>query len=155
MGPSDPHCSSLVTDILETLETMDSSSIELPGTEIASISVQHGRLRVRFSRAFIVKTMTGSEERTRWWQAGDLIMEGVDRAEPFPSGPLVCDGGDIDDNVYTYRDMIPLPLDSRGRTACRLRFRGTDECLLVTAESVRLEMTDVPKYIEHIRPSGG
>ncbi|MEA3276438.1 MAG: hypothetical protein U9Q81_14350 [Pseudomonadota bacterium] len=131
---------------------MDSSSIELPGSEIDTISLQNGCLRVRFSRAFIIKTMTGSVERTRWWQAGELIMEGAEAVGELPSGPLVCAGGDIDENVYTYRDMVPIPLDSRGRTRCELRFRNSDARLIVDGETVRLEMADLPKYIEHIRP---
>lgn len=131
---------------------MDSSSIELPGSEIESIDFNDGCLRVRFSRARIVKTMTGSQERTRWCQAGDLIIEGANVETGLPDGPLVCDGGDIDENVFTYRDMIPIPLESRGRVGCALRFRGTDACLLATGEILRLAMVDVPKYIEHLRP---
>jgi hypothetical protein len=130
---------------------MDSSSIELPGSEIDNISLRDGCLRVHFSRAYIVKTMTGSRERTRWWQAGALIMEGAHQEADLPEGPLVCDGGDIDENVFTYRDMVPIPLAGRGRTRCELRFRGTGKRLVVNAETVKLEMADVPKYIEHVR----
>jgi len=58
---------------------MDSSSIELPGSEIGSIRLLDGCLRVEFSRAYMVKTMTGSRERTRWWQSGAIVIE---EAEP-------------------------------------------------------------------------
>jgi len=131
---------------------MDSSSIELSGSEIDSISLADGCLRIHFSRAYIVKTMTGSHERTRWWQSGDLVMEGAELQSNLPEAPLVCEGGDIDDNVFTYRDMIPIPLDTRGRTRCDLRFRGMDAHLVAGGETLRMEMADVPKYIEHIRP---
>lgn len=131
---------------------MDSSSIELSGSEVGAVTLEDGCLRIRFSRAYIVKTMTGSQQRTRWWQSGDLILEGAELESDLPVGPLVCAGGDIDDNVFTYRDMIPVPLDSRGRTGCDLRFRGTDARLVVSGKTLRLEMTDVPKYIEHIGP---
>jgi hypothetical protein len=130
---------------------MDSSSIQLPGSEVESLTLADGQLRARFSRAYIIKTMTGSAERTRWWQAGDLVMDGARAEGPLPDGPLVCAGGDIEENIYTYRDMIPVPLDGRGRTRCALRFQGTDSTLVVTGESIRLEMDDVPKYIEHLR----
>ena len=60
---------------------MDSSSIELPGSEIESIEYENGCLRVRFSRAFIVKTMTGSVERTRWWQNGELVFDAIPGVE--------------------------------------------------------------------------
>ena len=114
---------------------MDSSSIELSGSEIDAMSLRDGCLRIHFSRAYIVKTMTGSQERTRWWQSGDLVMEGAQMASDLPEGPLVCDGGDIDDNVFTYRDMVPIPLDTRGRIRCYLRFRGTDRRL----EAIQLQ----------------
>ena len=78
---------------------MDSSSIDLPGSEIESIALDDGVLRVRFSRAYIIKTMTGSVERTKWWQAGDLVMEGAEVEGELPRGTLVCTGGDVSDNV--------------------------------------------------------
>lgn len=131
---------------------MDSSSIQLPGSQIDSILFEDGCLRLHFDRAYIVKTMTGSKECTRWWQSGDLVMEGAELESPPLSAPVVCAGGDIDDNIYTYRDMIPLPLDTRGHTRCRLEFRDTDARLLATGRTLRMEMKDVPKYIEHIRP---
>lgn len=130
---------------------MDRSSIELPGSEIDSVSLKDGRLRLHFSRAYIVKTMTGSAERTRWWQQGELIMDGAQAEGELPEGPLVCAGGDVEENVYVYRDMIPLPLASYGRTRCDLRFRAMPARLVVNGETVRLEMAGVPKYIEHIR----
>ncbi len=133
---------------------MESSSIELPGSEIDAVSYRDGRLCIRFSRAYIIKTMTGSHERTRWWQRGDLVMKGAKIESKLPEGQLVCDGGDIDDNIFTYRDMIPIPLDTRGRIRCDLRFRGTDMHLVVSGENLKLEMVDVPKYIEHIRSEG-
>jgi hypothetical protein len=131
---------------------LDSSQIELKGSEIRSLGWDCGVLRIGFARALIVKSMTGSRERTRWWQAGELILDGVATAPALPQGPLVCAGGDLDANVYTYRDMIPVPFESRGLIRCALRFDGEPAPLVVEGSAVRLEMQDVPKYIEHIRP---
>lgn len=130
---------------------MDHSSIDLTGTEIESIELVDGTLTIRFSRAYIVKTMTGSKEKTRWWQTGALILEGAEVDGDIPIGPLVCAGGDVTENVYTYRDMIPVPLQSRGRTGCKLRFQGSAHPLIAHGEAIRLEMVDRPYYIEHIR----
>ena len=155
---------------------MDSSSIRLPGSELAGISFVDGTLRIDFARAYIIKTMTGSAEKTLWWQAGALILDNAELLAPLPqsgsepesesgsdpasepdSGPesepvLICDGGDIDENVYTYRDMIPIPLESRGQCRCDLKLRGRDARISAQGETIRLEMQAVPKYIEHIRP---
>ncbi len=130
---------------------MDSSSIQLKGSEIDSIEVDGSTVSISFSRAIIIKTMTGSVEKTKWWQAGHLIFEDVDSSELVDT-PLVCAGGDVGENVYTYRDMIPVPLESRGQAHCDLYFEGTDEHLKISARAVKLEMLAVPKYIEHIRP---
>lgn len=130
---------------------MDSSSIQLKGSEIDNIEVDGSTISISFSRAIIIKTMTGSVEKTKWWQAGRLVFEDVDSSELLDT-PLVCAGGDVGENVYTYRDMIPVPLESRGSAHCDLYFEDTDKHLKISATAVRLEMLAVPKYIEHIRP---
>jgi hypothetical protein len=131
---------------------METTSIELPGTEIDRITLKDGTLRLHFARASIIKTMTGSPERTRWWQAGELAIDGAEPQYPLPKPPLICAGGDIDDNVYTYRDMIPLPLNARGRVGCDLKLSGTSESIRMTGTAIRLEMEGIAKYIEHVRP---
>ena len=73
----------------------------------------------------------------------------LDAAHPLPALPAACSGGDVGENAFTYRDMVPVPLNSRGHAHCALRVGG--ELIRVTAASVRLEMVDVPKYIEHLR----
>jgi hypothetical protein len=131
---------------------MDSSSIELAGSEIDSVTQDGETIRVEFSRAIIIKTMTGSVEKTRWWQKGALVFEGASLEGELPPLPAVCAGGDVGENIFTYRDMIPVPLESRGRAHCDLRTEGTEDHIRVQASAVRLDMEDVPKYIEHIRP---
>lgn len=132
---------------------MDSSSIDLPGSQVESIEQQGDEVRVVFSRALLVKSMTGSKELTRWWQPGVLVFEQAELLDRCPQGPLVCDGGDVGENIYTYRDMIPVPLKSQGRAHCDLRFRDCELGLRVQATGVRLEMSDRPHYIEHVRPA--
>ena len=131
---------------------MDSSQINLPGSEIGSIDLEHGILRVHFTRAYILKSMTGSNERTRWWQNGELVFGGARVEGDLPPLPATCAGGDVGENVYTYRDMIPMPLRSRGHARCDLRVEGSEARIRITAEAVELRMEDVPKYIEHVRP---
>ncbi len=131
---------------------MDSSSIQLDGSEIEKIEYQDNELKIYFSRAILIKTMTGSVEKTKWSQAGYLIFSGVEDFDGFTELPAVCKGGDVGENIYTYRDMIPVPLDSRGHAHCDLYFENSDVHLKAEGDSVKLEMLDVPKYIEHIRP---
>jgi hypothetical protein len=130
---------------------MDSSSIQLADSEISSVEHTPERLRIHFSRAVIVKTMTGSAEKTLWHQAGDLVLDEPDLEGDLPTGPLHCAGGDVDDNVYTYRDMIPLPLESRGAIRVALRMQGDAPPIIATGTRIRLEMHDTPKYQRHLR----
>ncbi|PLY12404.1 MAG: hypothetical protein C0631_16810 [Sedimenticola sp.] len=130
---------------------MDTSSIDLPGSEIESILVEGDKVIVRFAKAYIIKTMTGSAERTRWWQKGDLVFEGAEVEGEIPPCPAICAGGDVGENVYTYRDMIQIPLESRGRAHCDLKFENSDLHLKVVGEGVALKMEDRPHYIEHIK----
>lgn len=133
---------------------MDASSIELPGSTITAVIVEGDTVRVRLEPATVIKTMTGSVERTKWWQNGEMVFGGatLDDENPLPPLPAECIGGDVGENVYTYRDMVPLPLESRGRTHCALKVKGSDVVIRVQAESIQLVMEAVPKYIEHIRP---
>jgi hypothetical protein len=131
---------------------MDSASIDLAGSRVQAVTTEGSTLRIRFQPAYIVKTMTGSAERTRWHQNGQLVFEGAQLEGELPALPAVCSGGDVGENIYTYRDMIPVPLSSRGQAFCDLGFEGTEQRLRVQGTGVVLEMEDVPKYIEHLRP---
>lgn len=133
---------------------MDSTSIELSGSEITQVQIDGDRISVHFAPAFLVKIMTGSVERTRWRQDGALVFTGAVFESPakLPDFPCTCAGGDVGENVFTYRDMIPVPLHSRGRAHCVLKLAGHTEPLSIQAIGVDLEMQGVPKYIEHVRP---
>lgn len=130
---------------------MDSSYIELKGSEIELIESTSAIVRLAFPRALIIKNMTGSKERTRWRQAGVLLLQDVGNPPDLNEGAVVCAGGDIDDNVYTYRDMIPIPFSSRGLIRCTLRLEGVPTTWLIEARSARLEMEGVAKYLDHLR----
>ncbi len=130
---------------------MDNTSIQLADSQVSGITSSTDSLRVRFSKAIVIKTMTGSVERTLWWQAGDMVLDEPQIQGELPEGELTCSGGDIDDNIYTYRDMIPLPLESRGAIRCELHWQGDAPPLIVSASAIRLEMEATPKYQRHLR----
>lgn len=131
---------------------MEISSIELSGSEVERIGFEGDDLILRFSKAYIIKTISGSEERTKWWQAGDLVFEQAVVEGDIPTCPAVCAGGDVGENIYTYRDMIQIPLQEQGQAHCNLKFKGSEDRLKVQAARVLLRMQDRPRYIEHIKP---
>ncbi len=131
---------------------MDSSSIELPGSVVTAVTTEGDQVRIRIEPAHIIKTMTGSKELTKWWQNGELVFEGAVIEGELPPLPATCSGGDVGENIYTYRDMIPLPLSSAGQAHADIGVEGSDLRIRVHGSAVELQMEDVPKYIEHIRP---
>jgi hypothetical protein len=130
---------------------MDSTSIDLKGSRIAAVVDAAGTVRIRFEPAYLIKTMTGSTERTRWRQNGELVFDDAEVDGDLPRLPAVCAGGDVGENVYTYRDMIPVPLASRGHARCDLKVEGGDARIRVRGTAVELRMEDAPKYLEHLR----
>ena len=129
---------------------MESSSIELPGSEIAAVTEDGDAISIHFRRVIIIKSMTGAFERTRWWQAGELVFEEARFVDEPPVFPAVCSGGDVGEGVYTYRNMIPLPLQSHAASHCDLAVEGSARHLRIEGRGIRLQMVDVPRYIEHI-----
>ena len=134
---------------------MDLTSIDLNGSIITRVDATGDKVRIRLEPAYLIQTMTGSEERTRWRQNIELVFEQAHLMEGEAlSLPATCIGGDVVDNVYTYRDMVPVPLESRGRVGCNLKVADQEGSIRVEAEAVHLEREDLPRYIEHIRNEG-
>ena len=131
---------------------MDLTSIELAGSVIASVTSQDEEVVIRFEPAYLIKTMTGSDERTKWKQNVELVFSGASLEDPGQlTFPVTCAGGDVGENIYTYRDMIPVPLDSRGSAHCDLGLVGAEQRIRVRGDSLKLVQEGVPKYMEHIR----
>ena len=133
---------------------MDSTNIDLVGSKISQVAVEDDTVKIHFAPAYLIKTMTGSVENTRWWQNGALVFTGVelDNLETLTTLPADCTGGDVGENIYTYRDMIPVPLESQGHAHCELKIAGSESRIRVQAKAVSLQLEDTAKYIEHIRP---
>lgn len=131
---------------------MDLTSIVLPGSSVSAIRVEDNEVRIRLEPAYLIQTMTGSDERTRWRQNIELVFSQAQLLEGSRLVlPVVCAGGDVGENIYTYRDMVPVPLESHGRAHCDLQVEDSESRIRVEAEGVRVEREDLPRYVEHIR----
>lgn len=131
---------------------MDLTSIELAGSVIASVTSHEEEVVIRFEPAYLIKTMTGSDERTKWKQNVELVFTAATLEDPGQLAfPATCAGGDVGENIYTYRDMIPVPLESRGSAHCDLALKDSEQHIRVQAEGLKLVQEGVAKYMEHIR----
>jgi hypothetical protein len=126
--------------------------LSFPGSEIERVVHEDSRVTVSFSPFYILVSLGGAEERTRWRQAGEMVIEDARIDDDFPRCPCVVAAGEFRNNMYLYKDLVPLPLDSRGDVACTLRFEGTDDSTTLSGSSIRLNPLGERKYIEHIRP---
>ncbi len=57
----------------------------------------------------------------------DLIIEDVELEGDLPECPCEITGGDMTDNIYTYRDHAPLPINwigEVGAISCAPRLRA-------------------------------
>ena len=123
---------------------MESSTIELPGSEIAAVTQDGDTISIHFQRVIIIKSMTGAFERTRWWQAGELVFDKARFVDEQPVFPAVCSGGDVGEGVYTYRNMIPVPLQSHAASHCDLAF----EEKVVLYRVVQEALNNISKHAE-------
>lgn len=129
---------------------MEINSIDLTTSKIAAVQIDGDTIQVIFEPAYIVRTMTDAIEKSLWYQNGALVFEGASlETADLPDFPADCAGGDVVENVYTYRDMVPIPLSSRGDVHCSLKVAGTDKTIDIRGTVVRLDMLANPKYVKH------
>lgn len=131
---------------------METSTIDLVGSTISGVEQLGDEVKVHFSPAFIIKTMTGAQENTRWKQSGAIVFGNATLESSDITFPQTCTGGDVGENIYTYRDMVPLPLESRGHTHCNIKLQDSDTNIVISGETIHTEMIATPKYIEHFTP---
>lgn len=130
---------------------MNSQILLLPDAQVESIIQEDHKVILTFFRAYIIKTMDDSKEETKWRQAGSLVVEDAEITDgEIPKKPCVIKGGDINDNTYVYRDMIQIPLDSKGAVGFELEFEGLDSKLVVAGDHIKLNLFGNPKYVQHI-----
>ena len=127
------------------------TELSLPQAQIARIERDGNTVRIHIREFFSYMSLSGSSERTQWRQAGTLVLDEAEIEDGLPDGPLVLAGGDVHDNTYIYRDLVPLPLDASGHVGCTLRVQGRDEPLILWGAHLRLETVGERRYVAHVR----
>ena len=122
--------------------------LQLPGAQLESIQQGDDEITLHFSRVNLVQEMEGTFEDSLWTQAVNLTIKGIELEGTLPECPCEIAGGDMTDNIYTYRDHAPLPISWRGGVACTFKTAGAS--FSVNGESMQLEQIGHPRYIKHI-----
>ncbi len=125
--------------------------MQLPGAQLASIEHDDDTLTLHFSRIDLIQEMEGAFEDSLWTQAVKLIIRHASLEGPLPDCPCVISGGDLTDNIYTYRNHAPLPIKWRGEVRCKLTVDGTAADITASGDGLEVQQLDYPRYIKHIK----
>ena len=125
--------------------------LQIPGAQLASIEQTDTDITLHFSQVELLQEMEGAIEDSLWTQAVKLVIREISIAGDLPECPCVIKGGDMINNIFTYRDHAPLPIDWRGEVRCALVVAGSDASFSIDGESMQLKLIDTPRYIRHIK----
>jgi hypothetical protein len=126
--------------------------LQLPGALLESIDRDADDcITLHFSKVFLVQEMEGAIEDSLWTQAVSLTIRDIEIDGELPDCPCEISDGDLTNNIYTYRNHAPLPIDWRGDLSCKLSVAGKEASVTISGSSMRLEQIDHPRYIKHIK----
>jgi len=125
--------------------------LQLKDAALASIERHGDDVTLHFSQVYLVQEMEGAIEDSLWSQAIRLVLNDAEVHDPLPECPCTIAGGDLVNNIFTWRNHAPLPIDWRGKVSCKLQLAGSGEAVAVDAQTLRVEQIDHPRYIRHIR----
>ena len=127
------------------------NTLQIPGAQLESIEQADNEITLHFSQVQLVQEMEGAIEDSLWTQAVNLVIRDIEIEGELPACPCVIKGGDLVDNIFTYRDHAPLPINWRGEVRCMLTVEGCDTSFSIDGESMQLEQIDTPRYIKHVK----
>lgn len=125
--------------------------LQIPGAQLESITQSDNEITLHFSQVHLLQEMEGAIEDSLWTQAVNLTISDIETEGEPPECPCVIKGGDLVNNIFTYRDHAPLPIDWRGEVRCTFTVEGTDSRFTVNGQAMQLEQIGNPRYIKHIK----
>lgn len=127
------------------------NTLQLSGAQLESIEQENDDITLHFSEVQLVQEMEGAIEDSLWTQAVNLKISGVNIDGTLPVCPCVIRHGDMINNIFTYRDHAPLPINWQGEVACTLTVEGSGTTCSIDGESMQLTQIDHPRYIRHVK----
>ena len=126
------------------------SSLQIPGARLERIERSDNEITLHFSLVHLVQVMEGAFQDYLWKQACNLVIRDVEINGELPECPCEIQGGDMLNNIYTYRDHAPLPIDWNGSVGCRFTVAGSGAVFSIDGTVMQMKMIDHPRYIRHI-----
>jgi len=125
--------------------------LQLPGAQLESVEQGENEITLHFSHVQLVQEMENAIEDSLWTQAIDLTIKGIELEGELPTCPCEVTGGDLTDNIFTYRDHAPLPISWRGAVSCKLNVAGHDTGFTISGDLLKVDPIAHPTYIKHIK----
>lgn len=117
---------------------------------IDEVDLDAQRAVLHFQESNIEKVMDNADQRTLWTQAGTIEMWTPRLSADLPAPPFLITHTDVDDGLYTQRDMMRIPLDVSGEIVLSLWFEGRDEPLRMEGSRMCLHLEGDPSYVRHV-----
>jgi len=114
------------------------NTLQIPGAQLESIEQGDDKITLHFSQVHLLQEMEAAIEDSLWTQAVNLTVNEIEIEGELPECPCVIKGGDLVDNIFTYRDHAPMPIDWRGEVRCTFTVEGTGAKLSIDGESMQL-----------------
>jgi hypothetical protein len=124
--------------------------LQLPGAQLASIDHAGDTFTLHFSRVELIQEMEGAIQDSLWTQAVTLTISGAELTGQLPACPCEISSGDLVNNIFTYRDHAPLPIDWHGEIRCMLTPAGSETEFSIDGSAMQVEQIDNPRYLKHI-----
>jgi len=125
--------------------------LQLPGAQLASIDQGEDEITLHFSQVQLVQEMENAIEDSLWTQAIDLTIKEIELEGELPACPCEIKGGDLIDNIFTYRDHAPLPINWQGEVSCKLSVAGHNTSFTISGATINVKQIDNPRYIKHVK----
>ena len=127
------------------------NTLQIPGAQLESIEQTDNEITLHFSQVQLVQEMENAIEDSLWTQAIDLTIKGIELEGELPACPCEIAGGDLIDNIFTYRDHAPLPINWQGEVSCKLTVAGHDTGFTISGATINVNQIDNPRYIKHVK----
>ena len=118
--------------------------------QIDQVDLDTRRIVLHFQEADIEKIMDNADQRTLWTQAGSIEIWTPRLSADPPVPPFLIMHADVEDGLYTQRDMVRIPLDVSGEIVLSLWLEGQDEPLRLEGSRMRLHLEGDPDYVRHV-----
>ena len=127
------------------------NTLQIPGAQLESIEQGDNEITLHFSQVQLLQEMEAAIEDSLWTQAVNLTIRDIEIEGELPECPCVIKGGDLVNNIFTYRDHAPMPINWHGEVRCTLTVEGTATSFTLGGDAMQLEQIEHPRYIRHIK----